>query len=171
MDLKSELGRNNDFTSLESEILFSSIYLSKCITRISLDFFATFDYKDESGKKLKLTDMQFNALMILKDRTGEETLQTELSERLLINKSSTGVLLDKLEERGWITRKAKDRRANIISISQIGLKLLEEVSPLLDQQCKEMLKGFKQSEKTELLAYINQYRSQIKKANQELLDK
>ena len=167
MKLKDELGRNYDFNNIDIEILVSAVYLSKCINRLSMDFFNTFSFK-QGTKDYKVTDMQFNALVILHDRHGEETLQTELAERLLINKSSAGTLIDKLEARQWITRTAKDRRANLISISDHGIKVLEQTVPAFDAACSEIIKTFSQKDKKLFLELLNRYRSEIITKNQSL---
>ena len=161
MKLKDELGRNNDFANIDIEILVSAAYLSKNINRTSMDFFGQFKI-EQDGKEYGVTDMQFNALVVLNDRIEQETLQTELAEQLLINKSSAGTLIDKLEAREWISRTAKDRRANFISITEKGLKVLELVAPVFDASCSNILTGFTKKDKKQFLEYINQYRTNIK---------
>lgn len=161
MDLQSELNRQNPFPNIDVEILVSAVYLSKCINKLSAEYFSTLKF-EQDGQTYGLTDMQYNALVILRDRKGLETLQTELSERLVINKSSAGVLLDKLESRGWITRKAKDRRANLVTISPRGEEILAQVLPVVDDYCSKMVDGFSDDDKTQLLELLGRYRQQIR---------
>ena len=81
---------------------------------------------------------------------------------MVINKSSAGTLIDKLEDRKWISRIAKDRRANYISVTDKGIKVLEMVVPLFNQSCSEIIKGFTAKDKKVFLEFINRYRAQIK---------
>ena len=164
MKLKDELGRNNDFLNIDIEIMVSTAYLSKNIDRASMDFFGQFEIK-QGDKVYNVTDMQFNALVVLNDRMGQETLQTELAEQLLINKSSAGTLIDKLESREWISRIAKDRRANFINITENGLRVLETVAPVFDAACTGVIESFTEKEKEQFLDYINRYRNLIKTFN------
>ncbi len=169
MKLSEELGRINEFEDSAVELLASSMYLSKCLSRLSSAFLGTRSVTVGDGVHV-LTEMQYNALQILLDRKDVTTVQTELAERLLINNSSAGTLIDTLEARSWVARKAKDRRANYIDITEEGAALLSDLQPSFDKMCETLLEGFSNEERVLFLTFMSRYRDRAKSLAPELLD-
>lgn len=80
-------------------------------------------------RPLGLTDSQFNVLIILKYQTDDEGItQTELGQRLLVNRSNVTGLIDRMEQAGWVSRKdmAGDRRVNKVLLTREGRSLLDK---------------------------------------------
>ena len=96
------------------------------------------------GRSLKghdLTPAQYNALRILRG-AGEEALTCgEIGERLVSPGPDVTRLLDRLEQRGLVTRlrDAEDRRIVRAQITQRGARLLAELDEPVEQALAELL--------------------------------
>ncbi|MCZ6895364.1 MAG: MarR family transcriptional regulator [Gammaproteobacteria bacterium] len=93
-----------------------------------------------------LTSAQLRAVFQLIRKDGVS--QVALADVMGIKKAATGVLLERLEEKGLIERRpdAIDRRANLIFLSD---KALELVIPLVDSGnsiLKNLMRGIKRQE-------------------------
>jgi DNA-binding MarR family transcriptional regulator len=119
--LKHEIELNRDFHSEHEEALLAFLWTHQRLTKLSSGFFA--DYG--------LTDTQFNALMIIADYQADGIRQFELARRLLINRASTGTLIDVMEKKGWIRRRRvrNDRRAWNLVLTDSGHGLLASFKP------------------------------------------
>jgi DNA-binding MarR family transcriptional regulator len=86
-----------------------------------------------------LTEPQFNVLRILRGQQGESMNLYEISERMVHPTSNVSRIIDKLLEKGWVSRKAceENRRRVDIAITQKGLDLLETVQPAVEAHFKE----------------------------------
>lgn len=79
-----------------------------------------------------VTLAQFDVLATL--RFSEGATQQELAERLLVTKGNVCGLLDRLEEAGWVQRKADsgDGRTNRLHLTARGKRKIEAVLPQHD---------------------------------------
>jgi DNA-binding MarR family transcriptional regulator len=77
-----------------------------------------------------LTEAQFNVLNILGDATGGMS-QRELSDLLVVDRSNTTGLLDRMEKNGWVKRQdhPEDRRVYLVTLTAEGRKLWQKVLP------------------------------------------
>lgn len=77
-----------------------------------------------------LSPSQFNLLNVLTDFPAGCT-QSDLSRQLIMHRSNVTGLVDRLEERGLVTRKesATDRRAWLVVITPAARKLLAQIHP------------------------------------------
>ena len=77
-----------------------------------------------------LSPSQFNLLNVLTDFPDGCT-QSDLSRQLIMHRSNVTGLVDRLEERGLVTRKESttDRRAWLVVLTPAARKLLAEISP------------------------------------------
>jgi DNA-binding MarR family transcriptional regulator len=97
--------------------------------------------EDELFARFDLTPQQYNLLRLL--RAAREPVPTlALAERLVSRAPDITRMLDKLEERGLITRtrSAKDRRTVLVAISDAGLGLLDRIAEPL-RECHERQLG------------------------------
>ncbi len=80
---------------------------------------------------ISLSPEQFLILDILK--TKERIKQIDLAKITSRDNASVTRILDNLEKKHLITRKstAEDRRANLINITETGIELLKETTPIL----------------------------------------
>ena len=88
-------------------------------------------------RQFKLTDVQFNVLMLIKhhcDETGGLS-QGQISRMMLVNKANITSLIDRMEKGLLVKRTAADdRRFNIIRMTAKGKNLLEKVEPLYGKE-------------------------------------
>lgn len=94
--------------------------------------------KDEMISLLKPFDVsveQFNVLRILRGKKGDPTNLQDIQERMINKMSNTTRLVDKLILKGLVERFIceKNRRKVEIFITEQGLKLLNELDPLIEK--------------------------------------
>jgi DNA-binding MarR family transcriptional regulator len=81
---------------------------------------------DERFGRWGLTDNHYNVLRIL-NGAAEPISQVEISRRMLSSRANVTKLLDLLEGRRFVRRvSCKDRRVNLIELTDEGAKFLEE---------------------------------------------
>ncbi|HEY8561058.1 MAG TPA: MarR family transcriptional regulator [Pyrinomonadaceae bacterium] len=123
--LQIELKQNKPFRSLEEEAILNiartAEYLNAAINGLL--------------KASDLTGTQYNVLRILRG-AGEEGLScSEISERMVTKESDVTRLLDRVENRGFISRErpANNRRVVIARITDEGLRVLAELDAPVDE--------------------------------------
>lgn len=96
--------------------------------------FSTTLYRQLKADGINLSRSQWRVLTHL--RTQDGLTQSELAERLLIEKAPAGTLIDKLEAAGLVERRPdpNDRRANRVFITEKSEPLL----PLIEQTVSEL---------------------------------
>ncbi|MGH1436443.1 MAG: MarR family winged helix-turn-helix transcriptional regulator [Lewinella sp.] len=89
-------------------------------------------------KPYGLTWQQFNVLRILRGRHPEPATVKLLTERMIDKMSNASRLVDKLLAKGLVVRvtSKEDRRRVDVSITDSGLKLLEEASAELENEMR-----------------------------------
>lgn len=78
-----------------------------------------------------VTPIQFAALSALKAFPGED--QAAIAGRVAIDRSTTGNVVSRLEERGFLRRDPdkNDRRVKRLTLTKKGVDLLEKISPVV----------------------------------------
>lgn len=86
---------------------------------------------EESLKPLNMTWPQFGALAQLAQ--GDRITQRELAERLETDTTTTMVLCDSLERKGWLNREKdpSDRRVNRLVLTDEGREVFSEAYPTM----------------------------------------
>ena len=81
------------------------------------------------------THQQYNILRILRGVHPEGHSIQDIKCRMLDRNSDVSRLVDRLLKQGLVTREedAQNRRKVIVKITDIGLKLLEDLQPLIDE--------------------------------------
>lgn len=112
-------------------------------------------------KQFKLSQQQFNVLRILRGQKGKPANLKCIQKRMVTKMSNTTRLIDKLIDKGFVERHicSENRREIEVYITQKGLNILEEVSPILDQSEKTLTKSLSNSELKELNKLLNKFRS------------
>ncbi len=107
-------------TKRRYEALLQLLRTSETIWNASRLFFARWD----------LSPSQFNILNLLSGHA-EGLSQVELSRELIMHRSNVTGLVDRLEKRGLLSRKAvpDDRRAYCVQLTKTGARLVEEILP------------------------------------------
>jgi DNA-binding MarR family transcriptional regulator len=88
-----------------------------------------------------VTGQQYNVLRILRGARPEPLPTMEIAKRMIENTPGITGLLDRLEEKGLVTRvrDADDRRCSRCSITQKGLDLLAEMDAPVNKAEEEAL--------------------------------
>ena len=98
-------------------------------------------FEDELFSRFELTPQQYNALRLLRAEHPNPLPTLVLAERLVSRAPDITRLLDKLEERGLITRTRppENRRSVLVAIAEPGLALLDEIAvPLRACHAKQL---------------------------------
>jgi DNA-binding MarR family transcriptional regulator len=108
----------------------------------------------EECRAFDLSPIQYVALAAL-ERFGPMD-QVSLSGVTALDRTTIIVVLKKLEERTLVTRatSGKDKRANIVTITETGRQTTWAVSPSVLQAQKSMLSPLNTRERTQLLALL-----------------
>ncbi len=98
-----------------------------------------------------LNNAQFGILV----RVGEVggITQQELADSLLVTKGNVAQLLDRMEERGLIERRAEGR-VNRSFLTEQGRRLYREVVPAYEYSIEEMFRGLSSGEQEQLLRLL-----------------
>ena len=97
--------------------------------------------EDELFARFDLTAQQYNALRLLRAEHPEALPTLALAERLVSRAPDITRLVDKLEERGLITRTRppENRRSVMVAIAESGISLIDEIAgPLRACHAKQL---------------------------------
>lgn len=120
--------------------------------------FSTSLYRQLKADGINLSRSQWRILTHL--RTQDGLTQSELAERLLIEKAPAGTLIDKLEAAGLVERRPdpNDRRANRVFItvkSEPLLPMIEQTVTELKMQCMAGISEQEQQQLNQTLTRIH----------------
>lgn len=103
---------------------------------------------------LGVTPASFSVMEVL--RTNPGATQSKLAHAVYLDRSSVVPLLDKLEARGLLSRRASmtDRRNNLIFLSPQGLALLDTAMARVGEHEKRMTGRLTAAEKKALIALL-----------------
>ena len=103
------------------------------------------------------------AALIHLDRV-EELSQTELAARLGIRKAAAGTLIDGLEGKGLIerTRSRADRRLQLVSISESGRQVVDEVDRMAERLGTGLRRGITREERRQLVSILQRVRTNLR---------
>ncbi|MEY4905995.1 MAG: hypothetical protein RLZZ292_3810 [Bacteroidota bacterium] len=92
-------------------------------------------------KPYSISVQQFNVLRILRGLHPKAASIKLITERMVDKMSNASRLIDKLEKRGLVSRleDEKDRRKVEVTITQLGLDLLDEASVTLEKHTTNFL--------------------------------
>ena len=158
MSLEEELHLRAPIKSLAREVMLNLYHTASCIKKKADEFFRQFG----------LSDVQFNVMMLLTHQSGPERAaspglsQGQISEMMLVNRANITSLIDRMEKAALVTRTTapKDRRSNIIQLTDYGNKLLAKVEPLYMREI-EKAAVLKESEQEALIAMLERVRANL----------
>ena len=109
-----------------------------------------------------LNQSQVAALIHL-DRV-EELSQTDLAARLGMRKAATGTLIDGLEGKGLVerTRGREDRRLQLVSISDAGRRVVDEVDRMGETLGTGLRGGISREERSQLVSILQRIRQNLR---------
>ncbi len=88
----------------------------------------------------KLTQPQFNVLMILKRHGRDGMSQKDIADYLVWTKGNVSIHVTNLARMGYVRRKSSksDARANVITLTPKGRRILSELEPKYMEQIKRL---------------------------------
>ena len=91
---------------------------------------------------------QFNLLRIVKGQKGKAISLKLITARMIDKTSNTSRLVEKLVKKEFITRVAcsEDRRQIDITITDLGLQVVEDASDKMNMETSDILKHMKQTD-------------------------
>jgi DNA-binding MarR family transcriptional regulator len=111
---------------------------------------------EETGK-LGVTNRQYGILFVLNHRPGID--QISVANLLGLDRSTTGMVLKKLEQDGLVVRSigAHDRRRHSLRLTRAGEKLLSELAEPARKAKDRVLSAFTPREKKLFLALLDKF--------------
>lgn len=106
--------------------------------------------------KYNLTSSQMDVLLYLKHNTDHEIHQREIEQWMgLKNPTVTGIL-NRLEEKGFITRKknAQDKRFRMIQLTEKSCRIMNEMCEEMQQMDKKLYSCMEEDERKKLAEYL-----------------
>jgi DNA-binding MarR family transcriptional regulator len=121
-------------------------------------------YIDQRARSHGMTRAQWSVLSRIERQEGMN--QAELAEALEIQPISLVRLIDRLCAQGLVERRAhaKDRRVNLLHLTNAGRARLEDMRPLGREIALEALAGFSEAEVLGLLDKLLRFKANIKTA-------
>lgn len=95
-----------------------------------------------------ITGVQYNVLRILKGVYPEGHARCEIASRMVERASDITRIIDRLEKNGLVERDrtSEDRRMSITKITQKGIKLVDEIKPLIEAEHKRCTANLTEAE-------------------------
>jgi DNA-binding MarR family transcriptional regulator len=116
---------------------------------------------DRRMRKLGLTRAQWLALTRLHRRPGAS--QQELADMMEIEKAPAGSILDRLQDKGWIERRADatDRRINRIYLTERGERIHAAMLPIAAATIDEALADLSRQEQDRLIGLMMRVKANL----------
>jgi DNA-binding MarR family transcriptional regulator len=113
-------------------------------------------FLDETGA-LGITNRQYGILVALKQRPGID--QISVARLLGLDRSTTGMVVKKLEQAGLIGRGvgATDRRRASLALTRAGERMLERLADPAQRAQARVLSVFTPAERTRFLALLEKF--------------
>jgi len=116
---------------------------------------------DRRVKDLGITRPQWLAIVRLNRRPGAS--QSELADMMEIEKAPAGKIVDRLEERGWVERRADpvDRRINRIFLTERGERVYSVISPIARSTVSDAVSDLSDKEIALLMQLLTRVKSRL----------
>jgi MarR family transcriptional regulator, lower aerobic nicotinate degradation pathway regulator len=113
-------------------------------------------FLEQSGP-LGITNTQYGILMVLKHRPGTD--QISLAKLLGLDRSTTGMVVEKLEHAGLIKRRVdrSDRRRRELVLTPAGARTLDRLAEPARRAQARVLSPFTIEERTSFLALLEKF--------------
>jgi DNA-binding MarR family transcriptional regulator len=110
-----------------------------------------------------LNQSQVAALVHL-DRV-EALSQTDLASRLGMRKAAAGTLIEGLEGKGLVERRRsrEDRRLQLVSITDAGRELVDQVDHMAEDLGTEYRRGISRDERLQLVSVLRRLRENLRR--------
>ncbi len=111
-------------------------------------------------KPYKISWQQFNILRILRGMYPEPATIKLLTERMIDKMSNASRLVEKLKNKGYVERRVcpSDRRRVDIEITDKGLRVLDDISRIIEEGLNRKMSTLSQEEAAQLNALLDKLR-------------
>ena len=101
-----------------------------------------------------LTCLQYSALVRIRERPGIDV--TRLSEIMEFDRSTLGGVMERLEMKGYVRRRAtpEDKRIKLLEVTKPGRTLLDEIQPYVERAQRRILDGLSSEDQKALLRLL-----------------
>lgn len=105
-------------------------------------------------KKYNMNQTEFAVLELLYHK-GEQPIQ-KIGQKVLLASSSITYVVDKLEKKGFLSRKAcaKDRRVTYAEITEEGKQFMDDIFPEHEAEIHNIFGGLTEDEKEEMIVQL-----------------
>lgn len=116
---------------------------------------------DRRVKALGITRPQWLAIVRLNRRPGAS--QSELADMMEIEKAPAGKIVDRLQERGWVERRADpvDRRINRIFLTERGERVFAVISPIAQSTVSDAVSDLSDREIALMMQLLDRVKSRL----------
>ncbi len=103
-----------------------------------------------------ITPVQYAALVAIRENPGIDA--TRLSALVAFDRSTLGNVLERLEAKGVVRRRAgkEDRRVKALALTQVGQELLTAVEPAVERAQARILSPLAPADQATLMALLGQ---------------
>ena len=157
MGIQQELGLPHRIETPEHEAVMNIVHTGTLLAKES----------DRVLRPIGITSAQFNLLMLLKYQSRDGTLnQTRLGEMLLVHRSNITGLVDRMEEAGWVRRRAEDgdRRVNRIGLTARGEDTLVRAEKVYFRRLREAMGSAKAMDQKRLCEALERVRLGLRRS-------
>ncbi|WP_143304694.1 MarR family winged helix-turn-helix transcriptional regulator [Chitinophaga vietnamensis] len=111
-------------------------------------------------KPYDLSSQQYNVLRILRGSSPKSLNLLDIQERMMDKMSNATRLVEKLRQKGLLTRNQceENRRKVDIEITKKGLALLAELDPIMEKDRKQLVKRISKEEAATLSMLLDKLR-------------
>jgi DNA-binding MarR family transcriptional regulator len=162
VDLRQEIQQQRPFASLAEEVV--------------LNLIRTADWLDRAFERAVhpwgITGTQYNVLRILRGARPKGLTCSAIGPRMVTTAPDITRLLTRLKAMKLVAQKrdTHDRRVVWNQITSAGLKLLQQLDPIVDRKPRELLAMLSENEKAEMVRLLEIARASIRKHNETASD-
>ena len=109
----------------------------------------------EECAQFDLTCLQYSALTRIRERPGIDV--TRLSEIMEFDRSTLGGVMERLELKGYVRRRAtpEDKRIKLLEVTKQGRMLLDKIQPSVERAQRRILDGLSSEDQKALLRLLS----------------
>jgi DNA-binding MarR family transcriptional regulator len=148
--LQDELKQRKPFSSLEQEAMLNVVRTGAVLN----------DLLEQLLKPFDLSIPQYNVLRILRGAEPDALCRNDIRDRMITRMPDMTRLLDRMEEAGLVarTRETEDRRMVLTRLTAEGERLVDEISPLVENEHQRRFGNLKREELATLIAVLTAVR-------------
>jgi DNA-binding MarR family transcriptional regulator len=109
----------------------------------------------EECRAFEVTTTQYGIMLALRERPGLD--QIGVAQALGLDRSTTGMVVGLLEERGLLRRErhGTDRRRRVLTLTEEGTRLLEAIGPAAERARQRLMEPLSEKEAASLSALLD----------------